>query len=468
MPRLRAIYATNGGATDITTPPAGTFLPPHLAGQLSPQAGAQSPVRTGKANGAEPTAALKIQVSALQAMCRQVFGFRLAMIALAAPAALLNAAPGLATRLVAASVVVTFMVSYALFRDWERFGPFLLKHPSLLAVDTLLGSLLLIAAGPDSTLAYVSVCTPLLAGLVYGWRGAAFFACLQAAILVLVSRSTQHDATFAESALMPGFCVLVGAAGVTLRGLVLRFGAATQALTTVQSRLAVNEAVESERSRLAREMHDSVAKTLHGLALAADGLASSADRMDPLTVRHQAELVARSARRAASESRELLADLRRESGLDGGVDVAAELAARTADIGRRTGLRAAYRQVGGTSVPPVPQAVARHLLTIATEAMENAHRHAHPTQVDVSAGVVGDQLRISVYDDGRGLPPGTTLDSLRRAGHFGLVGMVERAASVGARIRIGRGRYVRGTEVRVDMPLAALTAEPPSTPAGPP
>ncbi len=105
------------------------------------------------------------------------------MIALAAPAALLNAGPGLATRLVAAAVVVTFMGSYALFRDWERFGPLLLRHPSLLAVDTLFGSLLLISAGPDTTLAYVSVCTPLLAGLVYGWRGAAVFASLQSLIL---------------------------------------------------------------------------------------------------------------------------------------------------------------------------------------------------------------------------------------------------------------------------------------------
>lgn len=70
-----------------------------------------------------------LQVNALQAMCRQVFGFRLAMIAVAAPAALLNAAPGLGTRLVGAAVVVTFMGSYVLFRDWERFGPLLLRHP---------------------------------------------------------------------------------------------------------------------------------------------------------------------------------------------------------------------------------------------------------------------------------------------------------------------------------------------------
>ncbi|MEU7717827.1 histidine kinase [Streptomyces tibetensis] len=404
--------------------------------------------------------AIDIQVNALQAMCRQVFGFRLAMIALATPMALVNANDGLPTRLVGAAVVVTFMTSYVLFRDWERFGPLLLRHPSLLAVDTLFGALLLIAAGPDSTLAYVSVCTPLLAGLVYGWRGAAAFASLQALLLLLIHAAQEDPAPgIAESALLPGLCVIAGAVGSSLRNLMLRFGAATQALTTVQARLAVTEAVSAERARLAREMHDSVAKTLHGVALAADGLTTSAnaDRMDPALVRQQAALVARSARRAAAESRELLADLRRESDPSQATDVLVELAARTRDFSTRSGLPAAYRPTGAHAVPPVPPAVARQLLTIASEAMENAHRHARPTRVDVSAGVHGDLLRISVYDDGRGLPPGTTLEQLRRAGHFGLVGMVERAASVGARIRIGRGGHAQGTEVRLELPLAALT-----------
>ncbi|WP_234353042.1 sensor histidine kinase [Streptomyces sp. NRRL B-1140] len=405
--------------------------------------------------------AIDIQVNALQAMCRQVFGFRLAMIALATPTALVNANEGLPTRLVGAAVVVTFMTSYVLFRDWERFGPLLLRHPSLLAVDTLFGALLLIAAGPDSTLAYVSVCTPLLAGLVYGWRGAAVFASLQALLLLLIHAAQQDPAPgITESALLPGLCVIAGAVGSSLRNLMLRFGAATQALTTVQARLAVTEAVSAERARLAREMHDSVAKTLHGVALAADGLTTSAnaDRMDPDLVSRQAALVARSARRAAAESRELLADLRRESDPSQTTDVLVELAARTRDFATRTGLPAVYRPTGAHAVPPVPPAVARQLLTIASEAMENAQRHAHPTRVDVSAGVHGDLLRISVYDDGRGLPPGTTLEQLRRAGHFGLVGMVERAASVGARIRIGRGGHSQGTEVRLELPLAALTS----------
>ncbi|WTE42373.1 histidine kinase [Streptomyces sp. NBC_01622] len=500
---------------EITTPPAGTVLPDHVRSGASdipvttvtpalppgwtpvepgarlpgvpapapqPEAerlaadgggapqGPAAPDDEGSAGGSGGSTipaegrgvALPIQISALQAMCRQVFGFRLAMIALAAPSALLNANPGVATRLVGAAVVVTFMASYVLFRDWERFGPLLLRHPSLLALDTLFAALLLISAGPTSTLAYVSVCTPLLAGIVYGWRGAGCFAGLQAVILLL-AQTAAADAHrgVAEASLLPGLCVIAGAVGVTLRNLMLRFGEATTALTTVQARLAVTEAVGAERARLARELHDSVAKTLHGVALAADGLVGSAgaDRMDPALVKQQAELVARSARRAAAESRELLADLRRESDPGEGTDVLVELAARTRDFSTRTGLPTTYRPTGAHGVPPVPPAVARQLLTIATEAMENAHRHATPTKVDVRAGVHDSLLRISVYDDGRGLPPGTTLEQLRRAGHFGLVGMVERAASVGARIRIGRGGHPQGTEVRLELPLEALTAK---------
>nr|WP_323371934.1 histidine kinase [Streptomyces katsurahamanus] len=412
-----------------------------------------------------------MQVNALQALCRQVFGFRLAMIALAVPFALAGTAPGPARWLVGAAVLITFMTSYALLRDWERFGPVLLRHPWLLGVDMAFGALLLITASPDSTLAYVTICTPLLAGVISGWRGAAVSAVLQSLIVAgAYAVNDQADARF-TALLLPGLCALAGALGSTLRRLMLGFGAAGQALSEARARLAVGGAVEQERARLAREMHDSVAKTLHGLALAADGLACTAGRMDPLTVRRQAELVARAARRAAAESRELLSDLRRESGFDGGIDVLGELAARTEDFARRGRVRAVFRRIGAEAAPPVAPAVARQLLTIASEAMENAHRHGRPGRVEVSAGVSGDVLRISVYDDGVGLPPGTTLDGLRRSGHFGLVGMVERAASIGARIRIGRGGAARGTEVRLELPLAALwppeRPEPPG-PLGPP
>ncbi|MGP3984246.1 sensor histidine kinase [Streptomyces sp. KR80] len=430
-----------------------------MGGNLVGGGGAAAPA-------AEP--ALRIQLSALQAMCRQVFGFRLAMIGLATPFALSGTADGWPTLFVGSAILFTFMGSYLLFRDWERFGPLLLKHPALLGIDAFFGALLLVAATPASPLSYVTICTPLLAGLVYGWRGAGFFTALTVLVIYLVyAGNSELDASLVDSTLLPGVCIVVGAVGVTLRGLMLRFGTATQALSDTRARLAVTEAVEDERSRLAREMHDSVAKTLHGVAMAADGLAKSADRMDPLTIKHQAGLVARSARRAAAESRELLSDLRRQRDLAStGVDVTDELSARTADFARRTDMRATFRQLGDVPVPSVPHVVARHLLTIASEAMENAHRHAHPSYVDVSAGVVDGALCISVYDDGRGLPPGTSLEELKRAGHFGLVGMVERAAGIGARIRIGKGRAPRGTEVRLDLPIAALLPADPSRAPG--
>ncbi|MFJ7155531.1 sensor histidine kinase [Streptomyces sp. NPDC101118] len=415
-----------------------------------------APARPGVVQ--HPAPALSIQVNALQAMCRQVFGFRLAMIALGAPFALGRTAPGLATWLVGAAVLVTFMGSYVLFRDWERFGPMLLKYRWVLAVDMFFSTLLLITATPESPLGFVIVCTPLLAGLVYGWRGSAVYAALQAvAVAGAYSVDSDLKATAVGAVMLPGLCLIAGAVGVALRNLLFRFGTASQALTETRARLAVTEAVGEERSRLAREMHDSVAKTLHGLALAADGLAASAGRMDPLTVKHQAEVVARAARRAAAESRELLADLRRDGDLDGGVQVGEELDARVRDFGARTGIPAEFRRLGSTPVPAVPHTVARELLTVASEALENAHRHARARHVVVEAGIVNSLLRISVLDDGTGLPPGTTLEELRRSGHFGLVGMVERAASIGARIRIGRGRTASGTEVRLDLPVAALT-----------
>ncbi|MFG2604385.1 histidine kinase [Streptomyces sp. NPDC048514] len=417
----------------------------------------------------------KIQVRALQAMCRQVFGFRLAMIAVAAPAALLNAAPGLGARLVGGAVVVTFMASYVLFRDWERFGPLLLRHPSLLAADTLFGSFLLVSAGPDTTLAYVSVCTPLLAGLVYSWRGAACFASLQSLILLLVHTTLKADrhAPVAEALLLPGLCVVAGAMGSTLRNLMLRFGAATQALTAVQARLAAAEAVSAERARLAREMHDSVAKTLYGVALAADGLAATAstDDPDPHRIRRQAELVSRSARRAAAESRELLTDLRQErTATTEETQPWRRLPLLAGEFTARTGLPVTCHWPDPADLPPLPAPVTRHVLAIAAEALENAHRHASATRVDVRAAVHDGLLRLTIRDDGTGLPPATTLEQLRSSGHFGLLGMVERAAQAGARIRVGRGGHARGTEVRLELPPATPHTPgtmPPAAPTNP-
>ncbi|MFI5760092.1 sensor histidine kinase [Streptomyces sp. NPDC051563] len=388
---------------------------------------------------ARPAAQLPIalQVNALQALCRQVFAFRLVMIALGTPVVLSRTPPGAPTHLAGGAVLLTFMLSYLLFRDWERFGPLLLRHRWPLAVDWIFSGLLLITATPGSPLLLASVCTPLLAGIVYGWRGSAVYAGIQAAVVAVV----------AEALMLSMLCVLAGAVGASLRDLLLRFGTAGQALLETRARLAVAEAVQAERDHLARELHDSVSKTLHGLALAADSLTRTTD---PAALRSRADLVAGAARRAVAESREVLADLRRD--LDApGVSLATELRARV-------DLSAAELRVSGT-LPVVPSPVARHLLAIAGEAVENARRHAGEARITVEAAADTADLVLLIEDDGRGLPGGVDLAALPGAGRYGLLGMTERAAAIGARIDIGARRDGRpGTQIRLTLPLSALPA----------
>jgi hypothetical protein len=95
-----------------------------------------------------------------------------------------NTTDGAPRYAVLAAAVLGIMGSYAMLRDWDRFGPRLLAHPSLMAVDLTFGAVLLLTASPASPLAYATVCTPLLAGLLYGWRGSGVFTGLQLVVLL--------------------------------------------------------------------------------------------------------------------------------------------------------------------------------------------------------------------------------------------------------------------------------------------
>jgi signal transduction histidine kinase len=410
------------------------------------------------ADDVPPPASVRLQLNALQALCRQAFAVRMTMLALGTPFAMTNTAEGPPRYTVLAAAVLGITASYAMYRDWDRLAPRLLAHPTLMAVDLTFVAILLLTASPASPLAYATACTPLLAGLLYGWRGSGVFTGVQLAVLLTVYRAWEHrPGTGASTLLIAGFCVGAGIIGVTLRNLMFRFGTASEALAEANSRLAVAEAVESERARLARQMHDSVTKTLHGLTMAAEALAAtSAADADPDTVRRQASLVAGAARRAATESRDLLTDLRHHTDLTSpDVDLTAELARRAAEFEQSTGIRTTLEPASGR-IGALPHRTAHHLLAIVSEALENTRRHANATRVRLeaepsggeAAGAEGVTLRIR--DDGVGIPHPLNLEETARSGHFGVLGMVERARSLGAVIHVGRGEE-GGTEIRVDV-----------------
>lgn len=366
---------------------------------------------------AAPGPSLRLRANALQSLCRQVFALRLVMIPLGAPLALSHTAPGPPTYLVASAVLFTFMLSYALFRDWERCGPLLLRHRWLLAADMALGTLLLITAGPASPLGLVALGTPLLAGLVYGWRGSALYAAAQTAVV----------AALGGGLLLSLLCVLSGAAGSSVRDFLVR-------LTEARAQLAVAEAIRAERDRLAREMHDSVSKTLHGLALTADALTLTED---PATLRVQSALLAVAARRAVTESRALLTDLR-------------EPLPAVPLLPALHGLAAPGTTVHApAALPALPAPVAHHVLSIASEALENARRHAAATHVTLTAKTTPTHLTLTVTDDGHGLPPGGA-----PPGHYGLLGMRERATAIGADLHLGPHEDgTNGTRLHLTLPL---------------
>jgi signal transduction histidine kinase len=198
-------------------------------------------------------------------------------------------------------------------------------------------------------------------------------------------------------------------------------------------------AVEEERERLARELHDSVTQAIYGVVLGTRStLAMLRREPDSGAAAGALEQVAAMAETALSEMRELLVELHPRSLLDEGL----------AGALRRLCAAAASRYRGvdvecdAGSEPDLPAATREALYRIAQEALRNALRHGRPRRVAVSLQPDAGGLALEVCDDGVGFDPDAA-----SPGHLGMVSMRERAAQIGARLEVvsepGRGARVR-------------------------
>ena len=129
--------------------------------------------------------------------------------------------------------------------------------------------------------------------------------------------------------------------------------------------------MQAERERLARDMHDSLAKTVHGIGFAALAL-SRRIQVDPPGAVEDARKLAADARTAAQEARELLSGLRGRD--DAELPLPTAIRSEAARWGERTGTR-----VGGSldDVGPLPSLALRELRWILKEALANVERYAH-------------------------------------------------------------------------------------------
>ena len=94
------------------------------------------------------------------------------------------------------------------------------------------------------------------------------------------------------------------------------------------------------------------------------------------------------------------------------------------------------------------------LVCVLREALANVERHAAAGRVTVGLRDVDGGVELSVSDDGHGFAPPADPAGLQSAGHFGVVGMGERARRVGG-VLVLRSRPGQGTTVRVTVPATA-------------
>ncbi|MCS0613550.1 histidine kinase [Massilia kyonggiensis] len=201
----------------------------------------------------------------------------------------------------------------------------------------------------------------------------------------------------------------------------------------------------AERERIARTLHDTFLQTVQGLVLRVDAVAAT---LPPdAGARRQLENVLDDASHAIGEGREQLQELRAG---DAHVleDVLADAIVR---LRQAHGALAVDVHVDGERRPLLAP-VADEIAEIAREALRNAFAHAHAARIRVTLVYARRTLTLCVADDGCGIPEPVRRDGAR-SGHWGLVGMRERAERIGARLDIASGPR-QGTTVTLTVPGA--------------
>ena len=327
--------------------------------------------------------------------------------------------------LVAILLVVAAAASFVPLHWWDRVGPALVRHPAYLAAELMLAALILLLTPVQSPFFYFTLGTALLGGLLYGYAGAAVFSLLLVAVYVwsldVRADVDQIPDTFQTYVGLPALFPLVAAAGAAARRLLDRQAEA-------ESRLAEEErraAAESERARLARDMHDSLAKTVSGIGFAALALSRRIER-DPQGAMDEARRLADDARQATRQAREIIVGLRADSGESLPLGSALALSAQNWAAETGVELQLAIEEVGELH----PQ-TARELEWILREALANCKRHARATTVAVRLRRLGARAVLTVADDGVGFDVPDELDELAGGRHFGVGGMRERAVLAG-------------------------------------
>lgn len=213
--------------------------------------------------------------------------------------------------------------------------------------------------------------------------------------------------------------------------------------TRAEFRRRLAAAREAERAHVARELHDGPVQDLCAVQVVLAG--------------QDGGETARAAVNGVVGELRALCDELRPSALDAfGLTAALAALADRAGWSDAVDLDVRFRAPGDARAvadgPALSDEKRLALYRIAQEALNNAAQHAGGGRVDLALALDGPTLRLTVDDDGTGPPASDALDYAAR-GHYGLLGMQERADLLRGDLTIGRGP-LGGTRVALDVPLA--------------
>jgi ligand-binding sensor domain-containing protein/signal transduction histidine kinase len=211
-----------------------------------------------------------------------------------------------------------------------------------------------------------------------------------------------------------------------------------------QFNLRLEERV-NERTRIARELHDTLLQSFHGLMLQFRAVYNFLPSR-PAEARETLESALAQARQAITEGRDAVQGLR-ESAIEAN-DLAQALQTLSEELNCGEINQLSRIDVQGTprDLHPI---IRDEVYRIAGEALRNAFRHAQAPRIEVEVRYDERQFGLRVRDDGKGIDPKVLREG--RTGHFGLPGMQERARRIGGNLDVW-SELESGTEVEVTVP----------------
>lgn len=204
----------------------------------------------------------------------------------------------------------------------------------------------------------------------------------------------------------------------------------------------------AERERIARELHDTLLQSVQGLVLRLQAVAEQLPTHEP--ARQAMEKALDRADQVLAEGRDRVMELR--SSAHAGRDLSGALVQVGEELAEN--IPASFRLVVEGVPRELDAAVQVEIFLIGREALLNAFQHAGGTAVEAELHYDSDELRVRIRDDGAGVAP-EILEMGGRPGHWGLAGMHERAARIGATLQVW-SRTNAGTEVELKVPAAII------------